>query len=169
MNSIIIKQFDKQSIEMMRTEIQSALDHIKTKYGLSELKLETINYQLSSFSSKISGIVENEEMINYKQNEAKFFAAKNGLPPDFIGSEFAMDRDVFTITHLVTSRPKYPITAHCKENGKTLNLLRNVSKNYWKNIESSPLHIKMKKTIYCAIESAKEQALLSFISGKKIA
>ena len=119
MNSIIIKQFDKQSIEMMRTEIQSALDHIKTKYGLSELKLETINYQLSSFSSKISGIVENEEMINYKQNEAKFFAAKNGLPPDFIGSEFAMDRDVFTITHLVTSRPKYPITAHCKENGKT--------------------------------------------------
>jgi len=119
MNSIIIKQFDKQSIEMMRTEIQSALDHIKTKYGLSELKLETINYQLSSFSSKISGIVENEEMNNYKQNEAKFFAAKNGLPPDFIGSEFAMDRDVFTITHLVTSRPKYPITAHCKENGKT--------------------------------------------------
>ncbi len=119
MNSIIIKQFDKQSIEMMRTEIQSALDHIKTKYGLSELKLETINYQLSSFSSKISGIVESDEMNNYKQNEAKFFAAKNGLPPDFIGSEFAMDRDVFTITHLVTSRPKYPITAHCKENGKT--------------------------------------------------
>jgi len=116
---INIEQFGLRELELLRKEIQSSLDDIKSKYGLSELSLGAIRFNLSSFSAKVSGKVQNPVTENYEQNEAIFFAARHGLPSDFIGSEFLFDGSVFTITRLVTSRPKYPITAYCKEDGRT--------------------------------------------------
>ncbi|MFH1005304.1 MAG: hypothetical protein V1781_07415 [Bacteroidota bacterium] len=119
MDSILIKQFGKQELAVLRTEIQSALDNIKTKYGMSELTLCSIHFTASDFTSKITAKLQNSETKNSKQNETNFFALRHGLPTNFIGCEFVLDNDIFTITQLAISRPKYPITAHCKENGKT--------------------------------------------------
>ncbi|MEI6047588.1 MAG: hypothetical protein WCS03_01700 [Bacteroidota bacterium] len=114
-----IKQFGPQQLDVLRNEIQSAFDAIKSKYGLSKLSLGNISFNLSSFTGKISGEVVNPEKGNYEQYEAEFFAMKHGLPQDFIGSEFLMESSVYKITHIVTSRPRFPIIAHCDENGKT--------------------------------------------------
>lgn len=116
---IKIEQFGPQELEVLRKEIQLSLDGIKSRYGLSQLSLGTIRFNLSSFSAKVSGRVQNPITENYEQNEAIFFATRHGLPHDFIGSEFLLEGSVFTITQLVTSRPKYPITAYCKEDGRT--------------------------------------------------
>jgi len=116
---INIKQLGHQELTVLRKEIQSAFDEIKSKYGLSQLSLGSIRFDLSSFTAKIIGKVQNPVSENYEQNEAIFFASVHGLPPDFFGSEFLLDGSVFTITGLFTSRPKYPITAYCKEDGRT--------------------------------------------------
>ena len=116
---INVKQFGPQELDILRKEIQLSLDEIKSRYGLSQLYLGTIRFNLSSFSAKVFGKVQNSVTENYEQNEAIFFATRHGLPHDFIGSEFLLEGSVFTITHLVLSRPKYPITAHCEEDGRT--------------------------------------------------
>jgi hypothetical protein len=116
---INVKQFGPQELDILRKEIQLSLDEIKSRHGLSQLSLGTIRYNLSSFSAKVFGEVQNSVTENYEQNEAIFFATRYGLPHDFIGSEFLLDGSVFTITHLIASRPKYPITAHCEEDGRT--------------------------------------------------
>jgi hypothetical protein len=114
-----INQLGPGEVTILRKEIQSAFDEIKSKYGLSQLSLGSIRFDLSSFTAKIVGKVQNPVTENYEQNEAIFFASVHGLPPDFIGSEFLLDGSVFTISGLFTSRPKYPITAYCKEDGRT--------------------------------------------------
>ena len=114
-----IKQFGPQELELLSKEIQSALDLIKSKYSFSELSFGGIRYNRLSFTAKITGKVENPESENYAKYEAEFFALRNGLPPDFLGSEFLLDGAVYKITQLVTPRPKYPITAHCIEKGIT--------------------------------------------------
>src|SRR4030065_189048 len=116
---INVKQFGPQELDILRKEIQSSLDEIKSRHGLSQLSLVTIRFNLSSFSAKVFGKVQNSMTENYEQNEAIFFATRHGLPHDFIGSEFLLNGSVFTITQLVTSRPKYPIIAHCEEDGRT--------------------------------------------------
>jgi hypothetical protein len=116
---INIKQFGPQELDVLSKEIESALDAIRAKYGLSQLNFGGIRYNRTSFTAKISGKTENSESENYKKIEAEFFAMRNGLPPDLMGSEFLLDGAVFKITELVTSRPKYPITAYCHDDGRT--------------------------------------------------
>lgn len=116
---ININQLGPREVTILRKEIQSAFDEIKSKYGLSQLSLGSIRFDLSSFTAKIIGKVQNPVTENYEQNEAIFFASVHGLTPDFIGSEFLLNGSVFTISGLFTSRPKYPITAYCKEDGRT--------------------------------------------------
>ncbi|MBW6479720.1 MAG: hypothetical protein K0B37_09850 [Bacteroidales bacterium] len=116
---INIEQFGPQELDILRKEIQSSLDEIKSRHGLSQLSLGTIQFNLSSFNAKVFGKVQNPVTEKYEQNEAIFFATRHGLPHNFIGSEFLLDGSVYTITQLVTSRPKYPITAYCEEDGRT--------------------------------------------------
>ena len=116
---ININQLGPREVTILRKEIQSAFDEIKSKYGLSQLSLGGIRFDLSSFTAKIIGKVQNPVTENYELNESIFFASVHGLPPDFIGSEFLLDGYIFTITGLFTSRPKYPIMAYCKDDGRT--------------------------------------------------
>ena len=116
---IKIKQFSPQELEVLSKQIQSALDVIKARYGLSQLRVGTIRFNRFSFTAKIIGNLQNTETENYKQNEAKFFALRHGLPNDFLGSEFILEDSVFKITNIILSRPKYPITAQCNEDGRT--------------------------------------------------
>lgn len=116
---ININQLGTWEVTVLRKEIQSAFDEIKSKYGLSQLSLGSIRFDLSSFTAKITGKVQNPLTDNYELSESFFFASVHGLPPDFLGSEFLLDSSVFTITKLITSRPKYPITAYCIDDGRT--------------------------------------------------
>ncbi|MBI4649680.1 MAG: hypothetical protein HY738_24530 [Bacteroidia bacterium] len=131
---IAIQQFSQQSLKVLREEIQTALDQIKTRYGLSELALERIHFAADSFTSKITGKIQNPETKNFEQNEAKFFAIRHGLPVDFFGSKFIYDGGTFTITRLIVSRPKYPITAQCEEDGRifkfTVQLIKELLKTH---------------------------------------
>jgi len=80
---INIKQLGPQELSVLRKEIQSAFDEIKSKNGLSQLSLGSIRFNISSFTAKIIGKVQNPVTENYEQNEAIFFASRHGLPADF--------------------------------------------------------------------------------------
>lgn len=119
MDSVKINQLGKQEIILLRAEIQAALDNIKSRHGMTELTLVGISYNVSSFTAKITGKVKNDISEDFEKTEAKFFAYTHGLPEDFIGYNFIMEGKFFTITHLETKNPKYPVIAKCKTTGRT--------------------------------------------------
>jgi hypothetical protein len=114
-----IERFGSEELEGLIKEIQSSFDEIKLKHGLSQLSLGSIRFNLSSFTAKVLGKVQNPVIEDFEQNEAIFFAIRHDLPHNFLGSEFLFNGSVYRITKLVSSRPKYPIIAHCEENGRT--------------------------------------------------
>ncbi len=114
-----VKQFGKQEIIVLRLDIQDCLDKIKTKYGLSELTLGTLNYTASSFTVKINGKAQNIETKEFEQNEAKYFASRFELPDNLIGCEFIIDGAIFAIIRIETKNPKYPIIAKSEADGRT--------------------------------------------------
>ena len=116
---LIIKQFGKQELGVLRKDIQEVLDQIKTKYGLSELTLKGIRFSSASFTSTITGSVTSEEAEDRGRNQIKFFALSHGLPENLLGCEFLLDGAVFTITRVAFQNPKFPIIAHCKNDGRS--------------------------------------------------
>lgn len=83
-----MNNFDKQEIEVLRIEIQSALDIIKLKYGLSQLSIENIYFSIDSFSAKIAGRTQYFTVDEYKAYEAQLFAIRNQLPENILGRTF---------------------------------------------------------------------------------
>jgi hypothetical protein len=114
-----IEQFGKEEIRFLRNEIQNALDKIKSKYQLSELNLETINFIRSSFNAKIIGSVKVADENDFEMNEVKFFAIRHGLPLNLIGCGFMLDGAIYNIISIEFKNRKYPIIAKCKDHSSS--------------------------------------------------
>lgn len=114
-----IIQFGRQEVGLLRMEIQTALDNIKSKYELSELTLESITYSDNSFTSKIRCKINDFEEIRTDIDENMLFALRYGLPENFINREFKTNGLNYKITRIETRNIKYPIIAICKENERT--------------------------------------------------
>ena len=113
----VIKQIGHQEIDSLAKEIQSALDLIKEKYGLEQLKIGSTTFNRYSFSSKIAGQSFNEYKEDYAKYEAEYFAEVNNLPKDFINRRFQSGGRQFTIVRLETKNYKYPIIVRGNEDG----------------------------------------------------
>jgi hypothetical protein len=74
-----INKFDRQEIEVLFSEIQSALEIIKNKYGLAELNIGSVSFTMFSFTGKINGAVTEYQDFakSYATEEAKYFAIQN--------------------------------------------------------------------------------------------
>ena len=83
-----IKQFTRQELAVLRYEIQSALNNIKSKYGLSELMLGNISFNQNSLTAKITAITQSSADTFSSDDEFKFFSLQQGLPEKLIGTAF---------------------------------------------------------------------------------
>lgn len=115
-----IQNFGRPEITALSSEIQSALDKIKVKYGLAELSIGSISFSLFSFSGKITGAVPERQRFTetYALEEAKYFALQNGLPEDILEKQFVSNGKKHTVIRIETRNPKYPIITHCAEDRK---------------------------------------------------
>jgi len=115
-----IQNFGRPEMASLSSEIQSALDKIKEKYGLAELSIDSITFSLFSFSGKITGTVPEHRHFaeTYALEEAKYFAVQNGLPEDILQKKFISNGKSHTIIRIETRNPKYPIITHCDEDRK---------------------------------------------------
>ena len=116
---IKIEQFGKEELHFLRVEIQNALDKIKSKYGLSELNLETINFTRSTFNAKIIGAIQVADTNDFEMNEVKFFAMRHGLPLNIIGCGFMLNGDIYNILSIEFKNRKFPIIAKCKDHSSS--------------------------------------------------
>jgi len=114
-----IKQFGREEIAVLRTEMQSALDNIKTKYGLSELILGNITFTSNSLTAKMKARTQNSPDIFSSDDEFKFFSLQHGLPDKLIGCQFKSEGLNYTIIRIETRNSKYPVIAQCKETRKS--------------------------------------------------
>ena len=115
-----INKFDHQEIEVLYSEIQSALEIIKNKYGLAELSIGSISFTMFTFAGKITGAVTEYQDFaeSYATEGAKYFAAQNGLPADILNRKFMNNGKNHTIIRIETRNPRYPIITSCAEDGK---------------------------------------------------
>jgi len=115
-----INKFDRQEIEVLFSEIQSALEIIKNKYGLAELNIGSVSFTMFSFTGKINGAVTEYQDFakSYATEEAKYFAIQNGLPENILNRKFLNNGKNHTIIRIETRNPRYPVITSCAEDGK---------------------------------------------------
>lgn len=115
-----IKKFERQEIAVLRSEIQSALDRIKNRFGLTDLSIGTITFTPFYFTAKIAAAVpEYKEFAEtYATEEAKYFAMQHGLPQDILQHKFINGGRHYSVVRIETRNPKYPVIAKCSEDGK---------------------------------------------------
>jgi hypothetical protein len=58
----------------------------------------------------------------YAKHEAEYFASVNGLPEDILNRKVVSNGKSFTIIRVERKNIKYPIIAHCSEDGKNYKL-----------------------------------------------
>jgi hypothetical protein len=115
-----IQNFGRPEMALLSSEIQSALDKIKEKFGLAELSIGSITFSLFSFSGKITGTVPEHRHFaeTYELEEAKYFAVQNGLPEDILQKKFVSNGKSHTIIRIENRNPKYPIITQSEEDRK---------------------------------------------------
>ena len=115
-----IQHFNRQTISVLQKDIQSMLDQIKNKYGLTELTMNSIYFNAFSFTAKIAATLHEHRQFadTYASEEAKYFAELNGLPQDLLNKKFVSNGKNHTIIRIETRNPKYPIITNCSEDGK---------------------------------------------------
>jgi hypothetical protein len=115
-----IQTFGRPEMAALSSEIQSALDIIKEKFGLAELSIGSISFSLFSFTGKITGTVPEHRLFaeSYAIGEAKYFAVQNGLPEDILDKKFVSNGKNHTVIRIETRNPKYPIITYCEEDRK---------------------------------------------------
>jgi hypothetical protein len=116
-----IKNFGRQEIALLSSEIQSALDGIKRKYGLADLSVGSITFTVFSFTAKITATVPEHQLFTetFALEESKYFAAQNGLPEDILHKKFVTNGKNHTISRIEPRNPKYPIITQCAEDGRS--------------------------------------------------
>lgn len=115
-----IKQFTRLGISLLSKEIQSSLDIIKAKYGLSELSLGTISFRANSFNAKLFASLPGNktEVEAFAAEEARYFALQNNLPQDILERSFMLHGKTHTIIRIETRNLKYPVITRCSDDGK---------------------------------------------------
>lgn len=116
---MIIESFDNKALELLRKEIDAALEPIKTKYGLKKLKTGALSYYPDRLKFHVK--VESEIDASVSPEASEKLRAKNeqtskilGFTHNIIGESFMNGGNEFTVVELKPERPKWPIIANKK-------------------------------------------------------
>lgn len=114
-----IDKFDNKALELLRTEINTALDGVREKYGLKKLQLGSMSYYPDrlAFNSKIVAEVDpttSPEAMETKNATNERQSTLLGFNKNIVGEKFMNGRDEFTVVEIKLDRPKWPIIANKK-------------------------------------------------------
>lgn len=120
----MIKEFDRENLKTLRTDIDSALAQIASKHNI-QLSLGTIRFGTEEATTRLtmrtrttSNGVKVEDTDSAAAIDFKKHAALYGFKPEHLGATFKFGRDMFKIVGLVPSRPKYPVSAQNLSTGR---------------------------------------------------
>ena len=116
-----INQFDRTNLQFIREDIQTALNEVAKKYGMTSLQLKAISFSASSFTSKIEAKLMNSQ--NALQVDPIFRANQEralrilGLPIDSIGRQFVGAGGMrFQVERIDLKKRKMPVIAWLVDN-----------------------------------------------------
>jgi len=121
----MIKAFDKQNLNQLRADLDTAFASIREKYGIT-ISLGNISYAPDKATSKLTMIATgdstnvndpNAARLAASQADFKRYAKSFGLKPEQFGTIFKFGRDSYKLVGLKPRAGKRPILAQQVQNG----------------------------------------------------
>lgn len=116
----MISQLDRPAVLALRNEINQALALIGAQHGvvisLGSAKFTPSN---ATFKLEVATKTQDGDVQTKEATAFKMLAKAYDLEPSDLGRTFVSNGRHFTITGLNPKRPKYPICATCKEDGRS--------------------------------------------------
>lgn len=113
-----ITQFDKQNLPIVRKALDEALSKVAEQFGLESISLGNMNFSGGEFRSQLTAKVKTAGNPKFEA-EQKLHSSMLGYADNIVGKTFHQNGKTFTVSSLEINRPKYPIVAKCKEDGKS--------------------------------------------------
>ena len=99
----MIEQLNSKNIDMLRTEINEAIEKVANKNGIA-IKIGNISYSDFKFTTRLT-----VETSGNDAREFERYAKVMGIDPDIFGKQFVHKSIAYKVTGLNPSAPKYPI------------------------------------------------------------
>jgi hypothetical protein len=102
-------KFDRSKVREIHKDINDSLALIAKKHGMLSLSTGTLSFDENKFTVRVTGISSIDAFAG-----APTTRSGSGVATplsDFIGKRFVSRGNMFTVTDIKTSRPKYPISA----------------------------------------------------------
>lgn len=120
----MITKFTKDTLTVMRADIQTALNDIAKKHGLEAIQMKNITYSPDGLSFttrlearvKVSASPEAQKAADEKNTRLSHLL---GYSDNIVGETFSNLGRKFTVTLIDTKKRTKPIIAHCDTDGKT--------------------------------------------------
>lgn len=112
-----IEKFDKETLKLMREEINAALAPLAQKFGLESIALGSISYEATRFSGKVEVVLPSRADDPAVKERTAMEANILGLPEDIIGTPFVVGRDMYEVVRLDLKKRKFPVIAKNLTNG----------------------------------------------------
>jgi len=115
-----IKSFDRKNVRLIISDIETALEAVASKYGIS-LKYKSARFSASNVSFKLEGdTIDANGTVETKEHKYwNRFATGYGLKNEWLGRVFNYKNDSFVIIGLSPRKSKYPVIVSCVRNKKT--------------------------------------------------
>lgn len=111
-------KFTSQSLVQLSEDINSALDQVAQKHGITSLTLGNIQYDDTEFTGKVKAVINNESHQKQKQNRLVDALKLYDLPLEFADHTFRDDKiGVVELVEYKSRNRKYPFIVK-DQNGK---------------------------------------------------
>ena len=110
-----IKQFDKSTCKTVAEVAELALQTVAKQYGLA---IKQVGGSYSDGSFKVRYEFSTADATAGVDEATQRTARLLGLPEDVVGKTVTLGRRTFTITGLVSRRPKFPVSARGPKGGR---------------------------------------------------
>jgi len=116
-----MKKFDEQTLPIVRSDIEEALNAIAKKHGMTKLSIGTITYDPdgSNFRTRLEGMLPlsaAQKDIEDEREQDLFEMLE--MPRDSRGKEITIDNRKFRIIGVNPKRPKYPVLIEDSQTGR---------------------------------------------------
>ncbi len=124
-----ITKFDRDTIRLIRKDIDKALEPIKEKYGLDSLDSGNATFNSNEFTMKIEGLLSKDSEAEENQARWNMYADAFKIPMNGVGKQFEHKGNMFEIISLTPRSSKFPIHAKRLSDGKMFGFPTTVTAN----------------------------------------
>lgn len=117
----MISDFNKQTLDLLRTKIANALNEVETETGV-KFAIGTMRYSTDTVKMAITANLANAPVRPSKIDEAKdsfdYVCQAYGMKPEHRGQRFDIQGKTYELTGIKTRSPKKPILITDVQTGK---------------------------------------------------